>query len=221
MQRRPNGSPPSKRRKIPYDKSPKRKTTTYSPAINTVSKFQPSSGTEKKYIDTTVTSCFPATTVTTWGISLLNGVSQGLTMNARVGNKIQMKSIQLRLVTPAYVNDLTRIRVIYDKNTNGATPAVGAIILEQDDNTAMIEKNTAGRFITLCDEYIDHSESAATNYMEWHKYIKCDLPVVYQADGATVSVINAGGLFLMINHGGATFATQAIASYARVRFTDE
>lgn len=221
MQRRPKGSPPSKRRKVPYDQSPKRGSsyTKSNAAIALMSKYQPAGASEKKYIDTTVTSAFQATTVTTWSVLLLNGVAQGLTQNARVGNKIQMKSLQLRLSGPVTNTGNMRVRVIYDKACSGSTPAAGGIILELDEFSALVEKATAGRFITLCDELVTVDNT--NELMLYSKYLKFDLPTIYTIDGATVAAINAGGLFLMINHAGATFTSNAVASYARVRFTDE
>jgi len=184
-----------------------------------MSKFQPTSGVETKYIDYTVSTTFPATTVTTWGISCINGVTLGQTLDTRIGNKIQMKSCQLRLMTPNYFNDITRVRVVYDKASNSTLPNI-TDILENDVNTSMVDKSTAGRFITLCDEYINNTDSAGGGYMEWNKYIKLDLPTIYTGTGAAYNAINAGSLYLMINTGGAVYTAQAIASYTRVRFTD-
>ncbi|AXH74649.1 MAG: capsid protein [Cressdnaviricota sp.] len=188
------------------------------PAITTMSKFQPSRGIEKKYIDTTVTSGWPATTAATWSITMLNGVAQGQTDSTRIGQRTQMKSVQLRLTSPATVNQPVRVRVVYDKSTNLTAPVTGELF-ENDVQNAMNQNSTAGRFITLWDEilFVDNSNDA----IHVEKFIKIDLPTVYGGTGATVGSIASGGLFLCLNHGGQSWASQPLASYSRVRFTDQ
>jgi len=182
-----------------------------------MSKYQPSTRIEKKYIDTTVTSGWPATTAATWALTLINGVAQGTTDSTRVGQRIQMKSLQLRLTSPSTVNQPVRVRVIYDKNANAAAPTA-TDVFEADVQNALNQNGTAGRFITLFDEkcYTDNSNDTVSI----DKFVKLDLPVQYSGTAATIASISAGSLYLMLNHGGQSWSSQPLASYARVRFTD-
>jgi len=128
-----------------------------------------------------------------------------------------MKSLALHFCSPPTVNEPIRIRVIYDKNTNAAAPAA-TDVLEADTILALNQNSTAGRFITLLDEIltVDNSNS----FMMFKRFIKLDLPVTYSGTAATVASISAGGLFVMLNINGQSYASQPTISYARIRFTD-
>jgi len=67
------------------------------------------------------------------GMTELNCVPQGATVANRIGNKIVIKSIHLKFITAqaATAMNAFRFMVIYDRQPNGAFPAITDILLDQ------------------------------------------------------------------------------------------
>jgi len=82
---------------------------------------------EKNYFDVNTT----VAANTTGSITLLNGVSQGTSGVQRIGLRYNLDSIQWSLFVTALTTSTTqyvRMYLVWDKNPNGATPTVSAII---------------------------------------------------------------------------------------------
>lgn len=123
-----------------------------------------SRGTEVKAVDTLVT-VIDLLTAGVVGAVPLNVPVSGAGFYQRVGNKIAMKSLQIRgLIYPgganaaATVEQICRIMVIYDRQTNGTAPAVADVLLATKfDNTtettasSPINMNNRDRFYVLMD----------------------------------------------------------------------
>jgi len=194
-------------------------------------RFQSGGGVEKKFLDTTVT-LFTDLTATA-SVTLLNGLSQGTTQSTRVGGRIEVKSVQFKVnfqngTNVSGVSPL-RIKIIYDKETNGAAPAatdVMAVNLIDGLNNL----NNAGRFITLFDQTWNPvvgpgTSAVATNYQAQFLdgYVKCNLPTKYNAGNTgTVTDISSGSIYVLAWTNGFGFAgTGSDASgYFRIRYTD-
>lgn len=222
MKRTLNGPPGTPKRvkrqnaftSYPRDKSPLRRSFA---AITNMSKFQRPLGVEKKYIDVSTTNAWPATTSTTWTLLLLNGVAQGTSDSTRIGQRIQMSSLQLRMASPAQANDPIRVRVVYDKQTNAAAPTA-TDILENDNAGGLVQNANSGRFITLYDKFLHVDNANGKHIID--EYIKMSLPVIYSGTDATVSSISSGSVYLMINIDGQSWSSAGTFNYARVRFYD-
>lgn len=66
------------------------------------------------------------------GITELNCVQQGATVANRIGNKIVIRSIHLKCAISAVANlCIARLMIVYDKQPNGAFPAITDILLDQ------------------------------------------------------------------------------------------
>lgn len=127
---------------------------------------------EKKVVDAFTSLNFN----TTGSFLLLNAPVAGANEYQRIGRKISMSSAQLRGyvrfaqagTTPS--NDFLRLILFYDRQPNGAAPAVADILLDVDNtggtNTSAISSlniNNADRFKVLRDLYWSiPSASAAT-----------------------------------------------------------
>lgn len=94
-------------------------------------------------------------------------IQQGASESMRIGNKICVKSIRIKLIcVPTPNNNISsthgRFLVIYDRQTNGTYPAPNTILssLNQSGSTLpgtymdSINPNYMERFVVLCDEFI-------------------------------------------------------------------
>jgi hypothetical protein len=217
-----NAGSSAKRQKVmfksPRDKSPWRRASV---GVMSVNKFQPAPKQEAKFIDTTVT--MPGTGVTTGVLTLVNSTVQGTSSIARVGNRIHMKSMLLRLnlavVSPTSASTRIRCLVVYDKESNGAAPAA-TDILQADTNCAPNNLYRPGRFITLIDEYLEPQNGTAVGYF-LNRYVKLGLPVLYNSGNAgTIADFSAGSVYVLINSNGMAYTSIGGNTYSRIRFTD-
>jgi len=203
-------------------------------------------GPERKYIDASYTG-LPlqgiAIAAASGGDSgtpsaplLLNGLAQGTDSTTRIGRKISMKSIQGHYVftsqlqasglLPAGVlGGWVRLLIVYDMQTNGATPTVADILQNATSNalTSPLNLNNRERFKVLVNKYrcIDPSNSQSA-MIRFYKRLNHD--VIFNAGNAgTVADIQTGGIFFVL----ATTLTATAApltdgnAYVRIRFLDD
>lgn len=165
--------------------------------------------------------------VTFTAATLLNAATVGNDgQNNHVARKIAMKSIFVRyscsLAATSVGGSPARILIVYDKQTNGATPAITDVLIGNDFNAPMNLDN-ADRFIVLMDEITD-PVSVQNNYsVAKTRYKKIGLETVYAsgANAGTVADIKTGGVFAFIAQtGGITVAVGSVLSLTRIKFTD-
>jgi len=193
--------------------------------------FASQGGKELNFLDTPLA----ATVIDTTGaITLLNGMVQGTSASQRIGRKISIKSIQLRLqhgMGSTGLSTMCRVAIVLDLQSNGAAPAWLDVF---DNSTSLSAPHTmrnisnAGRFKVLWSHFFTLTGSNASGLStddtfindEWYK--RCDIPVNYNAGVAgTVGDIQTGGLFYMTL--GSTAAGTAAASTTgtiRIRYAD-
>lgn len=164
---------------------------------------------ELKTIDTTG----GPTVFTTGGVlTLLNGVTDGVAYNTRVGTKIRMKSLLLRLSTFPVVSgtgdpttEMVRFMVVYDAQSNAAAPTVANILQtaawDSPNNLAYRD-----RFYVLMDKTIDiganvYAANVLTAGNVKSNHVKCykkiSLETVYNGTGATIASISGGSVYLL------------------------
>lgn len=232
MKRTKSKGTSSKRQKRDY--SPKRYPKLGKPlSSNTnMSLFQKGGGVEKKFLDTSVTLF--VTGVNTGSITLLNGISQGTTSSTRIGSRIEIKSVQFRgnFQSGTVATGVTplRVKIIYDKESNGAAPNV-TDIMAQDSIDGLNNLNTAGRFITVFDQtwqpYTGIGAGSlgpgAAQAQILDGYVKCNLPTKYNGGNAgTVADISSGSLYVLAWSNGVTFGSTGFdgSGHFRIRYTD-
>jgi len=179
-----------------------------------------SSGHEKKYIDVTVNASFTSA----GALTLLNGCIPGSDAINRIGRRIKMKSLLLRLscnVGATPTNDVVRFMVVYDRQANGAAPAATDIltgISALNPNNL----NNRARFITLLD-WIQAMDTVGPTIVQKVVFIRKDLVTTFNAGTAgTVADIQTGSLYVLNcgnNAAGVTATTLVCRS--RVRFEDD
>lgn len=178
---------------------------------------------EKKAVDTAFTHSNPLTA--SFGTAaVLNPLSLGTAANGqRVGRKIQMRSVQIRyIVTPPGAGGVSQNRfvLVYDKQTNGATP-IATDVFTINSFHSPLNLNNAERFVVIFDEITDSCQSQLLN-IAGKRYAKIRLDTVYTGNTGTVSDILSGGLFLFCanNSDPAVGNASTSYSYSRVRYTD-
>lgn len=122
---------------------------------------------ETKCLVSAYTNATPMQINTTGTIFVMNLIAAGSSFYNRIGRKIELKSVRvtgvitLDLNTTTQDNDLARIALVYDRQFNGATPAITDIF--QDTNAigtnfttplSGVNLNNRDRFLVIMDKRI-------------------------------------------------------------------
>ena len=222
----PPGSPAAKRFK-PYVRKTKKTYPVAKAGIMNMSKFVTTGKAEQKFLDNSFATPFPASVTTAGNLILINGCVQGTSMTTRIGNRITLKSIRI-IFGSAYTavnltgNQVLRVKVVYDKESNGAAPTA-AQILAADAWNYPNNLFFAGRFLTLYDKTYTPNNQGQANTADFNDdiYVKMNLPVVFNSGNAgTVADISSGSIYLLLYTGGFTYTAESGSMVTRVRFED-
>lgn len=172
----------------------------------------------------TAMGAFGATTFSSG--QLLNALHQGATAATRIGRKVALRSILVRysvaLAPTSTGGSPARILIVYDKQANGAAPAITDILIGNDFH-APNNLNNSDRFITLFDE-ISEPISTQNNYSASKVlYRKLGLETIYKdSDAGDITDIITGSIYAFVaNNSAIGVATGAVASITRIRFNDQ
>lgn len=206
-------------------------------------------GSEVKSLDITVNQGF-----TTSGlVTPINLVAAGSSFFQRIGRRIELKSLQTMLQlspTPPQASDYypsmtLRILIVYDSQTNGATPSVSDIIQSTNQvgtnfsgNLALLNLNNRDRFTVIRDIKLvspgystdannDVNFTGTADQRNWRTMIdeystKCKGCLTqYKADSSppVIGDISTGGLFL-VTIGFGAISTWNLDGTVRMRFKD-
>lgn len=181
---------------------------------------------ELKYVDVDQQNNFAETGV---GI-LLNGLAPGTGASQRIGKKVTLKSVQLRLSIVAGTAGvapfagMVRCFLIYDKQANATTPTV-AQILEKVAGSSPMNMDNRDRFLVIYDRQFALDQAGGNQSSQLKMYKRLNLTTVFNAGTAgTVADITSGSLYIVfIGENGYTanptnppFATW----YSRIRYED-
>lgn len=186
---------------------------------------------------------------TTAVITPLNLIRVGSTFCNRIGRKIEMQSLRVagRLDTLRTVADeeYTRILIVYDRQANGALPAIADILQTTDQATANtttsfsgVNLNNRDRFVILRDERIVTPSATVTagvitnlgvvdpvhrlTNFDWYIKMK-GLLTQYKADSAPAVIGDiATGSLLLVTFGATAAGSEgwAVALESRLRYLD-
>lgn len=178
--------------------------------------------TEKKYID--VVPFFQQLSTTNPVIVPLNLCAEGTDYDQRIGRKINVKSIELKMnmfAAWAHFSDLghfflglpcmVKISIIFDSQTNGTLPNIFDIYryyTVEYANLTFLNADNRSRFKVLynCDVKLDGGSSdgngiraAGDRQSEFiHEFIPVDLTTVYQGVADHIADISTGSILLVI-----------------------
>nr|QXP07754.1 MAG: putative capsid protein [Arizlama virus] len=159
------------------------------------------------------------------GLSELNCVPQGATVANRIGNKIVVKSLMVRFSLTCPNDHMAEMRamVIYDRQPNGAFPAIGDILLNQPagNTTYYSGLNIANksRFLILRDQFAVCDDGGGyVKHCDW--YIKGRWETEFGANAGTIGDIRTGAIYVLIYYTLATAAATVSDIQCRVRYLD-
>lgn len=184
---------------------------------------------ELKVIDTnTALTPFAAT----GALQLINGCAIGTDYTDRVGRKIFLKSLYMKIfiyptITTNSQNGTTsRCLVVYDTQTNGAAPAV-TDILQTNTYDAPINLSNRDRFKVLYNKYVFTPAFVYTAASLtagdpiprlFHCYKKLNLDTIFSGTGATVGSIATGSIYVLLQSN--NDQTTSADGWFRIRFAD-
>lgn len=198
---------------------------------------------EKKYLDVAFTALRAGNDLANdSSLTLLNGCAQGTEVTQRVGRKIHIKSLLLRLFLEANESDTTgpaggrsihsqyRVMLVQDLQSNNALPN-GNDILQQTPisgaGTATVcnavqNLNNRERFRILMDKTGAFFPITGTTAVHIAKFKRLNIEVQYSGSG-TGNTITTNAIYLMVlsdSGNGVTAANYIMNGYARIRFID-
>lgn len=175
-----------------------------------------------KSVTTTLTGVLD----TTGGVQLLNGLAQGSDFTNRIGRKLLMKALYIRLqIVPAATptSQTNRVLIVYDRQTNGADPLITAV-LDSANPAALMNLNNRERFRVIWDySFATAVNGQTTKLVKKFIRFKRGLDVQYQGTTAAVADVTTGGLFCVTTGNQtavSTLANLVTGSQVRIRFED-
>jgi len=183
---------------------------------------------EKKFLDYSADQAtFPVEPYTNAGFIPLNIPTVGSAFYNRIGNKITMKSLHLKIniaqrtpvSAPGGNNQTCRWLLVYDRQTNGATPTIQTLLTDyQADGSTEggilsgMNPTQTGRFIILREHFIklfnlnavagqaytsqSMMEQDGQWFVNWFVKLK-DLEAIYQANNGSIGDVANGALWLV------------------------
>jgi len=192
---------------------------------------RPGAQVEKKFYDTTL--ALPAgglsasTSQATGQINLT--LAQGTGVSARIGQKIIIKSIQIKLTATlaagAVDTDNVHVWLVQDSQCNGANAASTLVFDNVGPVGSQLRNIENGARFRILKHFVfqlnaDAGVAAAFGGDEQQQdcYIKCNIPIVYNSTAGAIAEIRSNNLFMVW---GMTAATATVAGRARIRYTDQ
>lgn len=187
---------------------------------------KPSFGGELKFVDTSFSSDPAAGSVAFTAGTLLNSLDVGAGGSQRVGRKVTIKSLLIRyqnkLAPTSVGGSPIRILVVYDKQANGAAPAITDILLTDSANSPNNIGNS-DRFVTLSDQITMPVSTGGEFQVSDVIFKKLNLETMFNAntDGG-IDDITSGSIYMFVaQFGGITVAAPDFSASCRVRYTDK
>jgi len=186
--------------------------------------------TEKKTVDVDPTALVITTTPT---FNLLNGIATGTDFTDRIGRKVALKSLYMRWNLTAedqtVTDNLARILIVYDNQTNGAAPIIGDI-LKSSNPLSQLNLNNRDRFKILYDKTIQMAFAAntATQAVSFGQNAYCgkkfkslrNTEMIFGGTAATVASIQTGSIYLVTIGSAVSPASSSLGFSTRIRFVD-
>lgn len=150
----------------------------------------------------------------------MNLVGMGPNGNERIGRKLLMKSVDLRLsCTPTALPTPVRVIIVYDKsgNNGSVTAPLSTDILQAADFDALMNSDRSERFVTLMDcIYGPSSITGAPLSLREFRKINLETQFTNTSAPTTIDEITKGTLLF----GACSVLASTISFKCRVRYTD-
>lgn len=182
---------------------------------------------ETKYFDITNQTVSPVTTA--GAITCLNVIAGGSDFNQRIGRQMLLKKLLFRgevsyTAATSSNGTATRVILLYDRQSDSATPAVTDVLVTADI-LSFPNTNNRDRFQILYDSVIEmrtatFSGSALVNGSPVPAFIKKEFLLNHDCVYGSASAVNpvTGGLFIL--YLADTASTVQLSYNSRVEFVD-
>lgn len=164
---------------------------------------------------------------TTGSVTQIMDIEQGLNIDDRIGNMINLRSIAFKgyvwADNSATANQMVRIALIWDKYPQGVIATLTELFGTATP-TVLSQRNLSyrNRFITLKDMVLGLSpvtQDGSIKTFKWYR--KCNKTIVYNGTTGTITSIAKGALYLvLIGNIAAGNADANLTWEARFRYTD-
>lgn len=184
---------------------------------------------ECHFIDTVISGDVNSTPV----VTLLNGIAQGTTTSTRVGNRVYMEAVEVRLHITNETGSTDRLNqmraiLVLDTQANGSTLTVPDV-LTSTSLVAFEDLYESDRFVILYDKVLPlnfYGSATVSPAATMHWFYKVNEMVEHHAEfkgtGATASDIATGSLWLMyFGPDAATSGDFDVEGAARVLYYDQ
>jgi len=155
-------------------------------------------------------------------IGLFSSAAVPNAVDARIGRKIFMTSITMKLNVPSTPG---RLIVVYDKQANGQLPPANTYLVDNTDITSLVNLSNKERFIILMDQWIPDPNAmgypSSGSIIPMTFYRKINKEALFNDIGSTVGnnvFPTTGSVVIGYANVGATALT--IDGNVRIRFTD-
>lgn len=184
---------------------------------------------EKKNIDFDSNTFTIPNLTRTMSIACVNPVAQGSTGTEYVGRKLMMKSLNFRFeIYPDSTGNggdgtFFRCLLVYDRDTNGALPAI-TDIMTIDDQLSYMNLDNTKRFVTIYDKMKNWQSFAQNSSITFKGNIKLHHIMKFKGATASVTDITQGGIYLLFSQGGNYDSSGLVPQLywrSRVRFVDD
>lgn len=142
--------------------------------------------------------------------NLLNGMQLGTTTGTRVGRRILMKRLLMRMYTicgsAAGVDTFAaRVTIVYDRAPNAAAPTDAMLFETAQQLTSPVNLDNAWRFQVIMDDTFTWCAIGGSDMYTINKDIPLELETIYNSGNAgTVADITHGSLYLVTSQSGTT-----------------
>jgi len=162
-------------------------------------------------------------------MTLLNGLAPGNSASQRVGMKVSIQSLELRIrnqVTAGTgVDQIHRLIVLQDQQANGIVPAALTDFLNAGNYQGLRNLAQRKRFRILKDYYFTLNATGEAGSQKCiHKYMKFRRPIITEFNAGvagTIADISTNSLFFVCIGSIAPGATAGTSvGYIRIRYTD-
>jgi len=163
------------------------------------------------------------------GITELNDIQQGAGVYERIGVKILMRSIRIRAFFSAAASPVMttfRVACVYDRQPNGAAPAIADIFTDTrvagattTDIISGINITNKNRFTVLRDQMFNFDVAIRESLdLDW--FIPCRLQTEFKASGGSIADISTGSILFIVAALSATSLPNMSVCRSRIRYED-
>lgn len=160
--------------------------------------------------------------ITPNGAILLNGISQDVSADGRIGTHYTIKTIQFKLkytLNASATDTIVRTVIFWDKQANGLTPTVSGNLFVGESVTSLKQPFNAYRYRILYDKNVALCTNGVTEtYRQYYKRLTLKV-LCNNGTAGDITDIRTGALYILFISDEAT-NTPTVSGSVRIWYTD-